>query len=403
MTPKILTIETPSWALPLLRPCRYKGIRGGRGSGKSHTVAEILIEESYVNPDLQTVCVREIQKSLSLSSKKVLEEKIRSLGLSDFFEITRTEIRRKGGEGLFIFQGMQDHTADSIKSLEGFDRAWVEEAQSLSARSLELLTPTIRKEGSEIYFTWNPESKNDPVDRFFQPDMLDERKILINVNYDQNPFLPRTLYEEMLMCRRTESPEKFRHIWLGEYNTVSEKLVFRGKWRIGEMAIGEETPFFGMDFGFAQDPTAVVKVYILGRTLYVSQEAGKVGLELDATAEFVKQRIAGIEKYVIRADSSRPESISYLKRNGLPRIEGVKKWANSVEEGIAHMRSFDEIVIHPSCKQTIEEFSTYSHKMNKHTGDILPDIEDKNNHFIDAIRYALVPMLRPSQGFMSRR
>lgn len=144
-----LKIETPRWSVPLLRPNRIKGAKGGRSSGKSHTFAEMLVEEHIHDKDLQSVCIREIQKSLKFSAKKLIESKIREFGVSHLFEITLTEIRRVDGQGLIIFQGMQDHTADSIKSLEGFDRAWVEEAQSISKRSLELLEPTIRKDGRD--------------------------------------------------------------------------------------------------------------------------------------------------------------------------------------------------------------------------------------------------------------
>jgi phage terminase large subunit len=158
----------PEWALPLLKPARYKGVHGGRGGGKSHFMAEMLIERCIDNPDLRVVCIREIQKSLKFSAKLLIEEKIEELGYGDRFEIFQSEIRRRNRKGLIIFQGMQDHTADSIKSLEGFEIAWVEEAQNLSRRSLRLLRPTIRREGSEIWFSWNPENESDPVDEFLR-------------------------------------------------------------------------------------------------------------------------------------------------------------------------------------------------------------------------------------------
>jgi len=163
-----LNIQTPRWCLPLLTPNRFKGGKGGRSSGKSHFFGEMAIEESIMDADLQFVCIREVQKSMKFSIKKLLEDKITSLGVSHMFDITLTEIRRIGGEGIIIFQGMQDHTADSIKSLEGFDRCLVEEAQSLSKRSMELLLPTIRAPGSEIWFSWNPENDYDPVEQLFK-------------------------------------------------------------------------------------------------------------------------------------------------------------------------------------------------------------------------------------------
>ena len=192
MASDTLQIKTPRWSLPLLEPSRYKGAKGGRASGKSHFFAELLVEEHVRDKDLQSVCIREIQKSLKFSAKKLVEDKIRALGVSHLFDITLTEIRRLGGHGIIIFQGMQDHTADSIKSLEGFDRAWCEESQSLSARSIELLIPTIRKPGSELWFSWNPEQHDDAVENLFRnnPD-----SILVHVNYTDNPWCPDEMFK----------------------------------------------------------------------------------------------------------------------------------------------------------------------------------------------------------------
>ena len=150
-----LQIDTPRAFLPLLQPSRYKGAHGGRGSGKSYFFAELLVERCLMQKT-HAVCIREIQKSLNQSVKKLIEEKIEVLGVAKYFEVQESLIKGKNGS-LIIFQGMQNHTADTIKSLQGYDIAWVEEAQSLSARSLELLRPTIRKEGSEIWFSWNPD------------------------------------------------------------------------------------------------------------------------------------------------------------------------------------------------------------------------------------------------------
>ena len=161
-----IRFQTPRWAVPLLQPMRYKGAKGGRGGGKSHFFAEMALDRMIENKNTNIVCIREIKKSIKFSVKKLVEDKIKENKLEGLFEITQTEIRRKNGDGVIIFQGMQDHTADSIKSLEAFDIAWVEEAQSVSERSLELLLPTIRADGSEIWFSWNPFTPDDPVDKF---------------------------------------------------------------------------------------------------------------------------------------------------------------------------------------------------------------------------------------------
>lgn len=214
-----LEIATPRWCLPLLTPKRYKGAKGGRGSGKSNLFAELVVEEMIANKDYSVVCIREIQKSLKYSAKKLIEDKIRALNVQHLFEITLTEIRRIGGKGIILFLGMQDHTSDSIKSLEGFNVAWVEEAQSMSERSIELLLPTIRAEGSEVWFSWNPTNENDPVEQFFKTESDD--KTLVHVNYTDNPFLPQTLQDEADRHKR-EKPQTFNHVWLGDYITFGE-------------------------------------------------------------------------------------------------------------------------------------------------------------------------------------
>jgi len=392
----IIDLKTAPIFEPLLESKRYKGAKGGRGSGKSHFFAECIIEAMLINPNARIVCIREIQRSLKFSSKALIESKINSLGVSEYFEITLTEIRAKRGNGLIIFQGMQDHTADSIKSLEGFDIAWVEEAQNLSKRSLELLRPTIRKENSELWFSWNPENETDAVDSFFKQ-MQDNQAtdyILIHANFSDNPFLPTELFNEQEYDRRY-NPSTYEHIWLGGYNTKSDALIFKGKFRVENFSTdGLGNPYHGLDFGFANDPTAAIRCYIHDRKLYISHEAGAVGLELDYTAEFLKERIENIYKYVIRADNARPESISYLKRHGLSMITPTIKGKGSIEDGIEFIRSFEAIIIHERCVETAREFRLYSYKTDPHSGDILPQILDENNHYIDALRYALEPLIK---------
>lgn len=392
----ILNIKTPRWAKPLLTPRRYKGAKGGRGSGKSHFFAEMLVESHILNPDCNSVCIREIQKSLKFSAKKLIEDKIRAMGVSDMFDITLTEIRNKNGNGIIIFQGMQDHTADSIKSLEGFDIAWAEESQSISRRSIELLLPTIRKPGSEIWFSWNPYLDTDPVETMINWNK-DDDSVCVHVNYLDNPFIDDILIKEAERHKRNK-PDSFDHVWLGQYATKSDSQIFKDKYEIKDFEIDKSfgIPLFGIDFGFANDATTGVKVYIKNDILYIYEEAYKVGLELDDTAMYLKSKISEIDKYPIEADCARPESISYLKRNGLPFIRGVKKWKGSVIDGIEFIKSFDKIVIHSKCENTISEFRLYSYKVDKRTDNILPDVEDSNNHIIDAIRYALEPVMKKS-------
>jgi phage terminase large subunit len=391
-----LDIKTPRWCLPLLEPTRYKGARGGRGSGKSHFFAELLVESMVMDANLQSVCIREIQKSLKFSAKKLIEDKIRSLNVSHMFDITINEIRRIGGEGIVIFQGMQDHTADSVKSLEGFNVCWVEEAQSLSKRSMELLLPTIRAPGSEIWFGWNPENDYDPVDLLFNGD--DEDCTCVHVNFNQNPFCPDELKAEAKRHAKA-NPDTYDHVWLGGYNKKSDAQIFNSKYVSYEFEPEKYwEPLHGLDWGFANDPTTAVRCYVNDNKLYVRYECGKIGLELNDTGGYISDRIPDAEKYVIRADCARPESISHVRR-WLPKMEACKKWPGSVEDGVEHMRSYEEIIIHPSCTETLNEFRKYSYKIHKQSGDILPDIVDKFNHYIDAIRYALGPLIKNTNTF----
>lgn len=378
--------------MPLLEPRRYKGAKGGRGSGKSHFFGESLVEAMVINPNTSAVCIREIQKSLKFSAKRLIEDKIEALGVSNLFKITQSEIKSNKGKGVILFQGMQDHTADSIKSLEGFNIAWVEEAQTLSKKSLQLLRPTIREEGSEIWFSWNPERKNDPVDEFFQN--ITEDMVLVHVNSEDNPFLPETLKLEREADRIRMSPEDYSHVWEGAYNEKSDALVFKDKYEVDYFEVDPSwTRLQGLDWGFSQDPTTANVIYLDDDgNLYIRYEANKVGLELDDTASFILDRIPDFKKYTTRADNSRPESISFVKRKGMPKLIGEPKL--KIEDGIEYMRSFKSIIIHPDCKETIKEFGLYSYKIDKRSGDILPVILDKNNHHIDDIRYALYPMIK---------
>ena len=384
-----LTLQAGRKFAPLLRPARYKGAHGGRGSGKSHFFAEKLVAKANSQLGLRAVCLREVQKSLKNSVKLLVEDKIRKFGLSDRFEILEAEIRTPGG-GVIIFQGMQNHTADSIKSLEGFDVAWVEEAQSLSQRSLDLLRPTIRKPGSELWFSWNPNKPTDPVDVLLRGEAPPSDAVVVEVNWDANPWLPDELKSDLEDDRRRD-PDKFQHVWQGHYSLNSEARIFRN-WVVEPF----DTPAdaihrFGADWGFAVDPTVLVRCHIEGRKLYVDAEAWQVGCEIDHTPKLF-DTIPGSRKFLIRADGARPETVSYMRRQGF-KITQALKGKGSVEDGIEFLRSFD-IVVHPRCKKVAEELTLYSYKTDPQTGEILPMLEDKNNHTIDALRYALEELRR---------
>lgn len=378
-----LDIPTPRWFLPLLEPARYKGVYGGRGSSKSHTIASYIIERCCM-AKCDVVCIREVQKSLSMSVKKLLEDKIEAFGLGSLFEIQRERIGTPFG-GVIIFIGMQDHTSDSIKSLEGFDLAWVEEAQSLSQRSLDLLRPTIRKPGSELLFTWNPNRDTDPVDVLLRSAEPPPNSIVVRANYKDNPWMPRVLLDE-LEYDQNRDPDKYAHVWLGEYQRNSEARVFKN-WKIEEFVTDPAAVIRqGADWGFSIDPTVLVQCYIIGRKLYVPHVAYRIGCEIvDTPALFMS--LPDAEKWPMVADSARPETISHLQKNGFPKIAAAVKGAKSVEEGIEFLKGFD-IVVHPRCKHLIDELTLYSYKTDPMTEQVIPVLEDKDNHVIDALRYA---------------
>jgi len=213
----VLQIPTAEVFVPLLQPGRYKGAHGGRGSGKSHFFAEMLIDDAMRNDGLRAVCIREVQKSLRESAKRLIEDKIISLNVSQYFEVQKEQIKTPG-DGVIIFQGMQDHTSESIKSLEGFDRAWCEESQTLSSRSLQLLRPTIRKDNSELWFSWNPRLEIDPVDQMLRVNMP-TNSIIVKSNWSDNPWFPDVLKQERLDCLYND-PDQYDHIWEGGYVTV---------------------------------------------------------------------------------------------------------------------------------------------------------------------------------------
>lgn len=214
-----LEIRTPRVFAPLLAPARYKGAHGGRGSGKSHHFAESAVERCIVRNGSRGVCVREVQKTLRESAKRLIEDKIQAMGVGSMFDAQADCIKTPGG-GIILFQGMQDHTAESIKSLEGFDWAWVEEAQTLSERSLELLTPTIRAPGSELWFSWNPRNAADPIDKLLRGPEPPPGAIVVRANYYDNPFFPSELEAERAYAERAKR-DRYGHIWLGEYEPAA--------------------------------------------------------------------------------------------------------------------------------------------------------------------------------------
>lgn len=401
-------ILLPAYAKPLWRAHRYKVIWGGRGGARSWTVARTLLLKA-AQRKLRVLCAREIQSSLRDSVHQLLRDQIDRMQLKGFL-VTDREIRHTNGS-LFLFEGLR-HNATKIKSLEGIDICWVEEAERISKESWNILIPTIRKIGSEIWVTFNPDQEDDATyQRFIVHPPRD--CWAVKVSWEDNPWLSPELREEKDYAYAVD-PESADWVWGGNIRQISDAQILRGKWKIEEFTVPYELdangqriplwsgPYHGQDFGYGPDPAAAVRLWVHDDILYVEQEMWKLHLELDETPEYAEQCIPGFADFVVRADSSRPDSISYLRRHGIPQIVGAKKHAGSVADGIAHLRSYKWIIIHPRCKYFAQEAKMYKYKVDERSGDVLPIIVDKHNHLMDAARYALDPLIQPRSraGFL---
>lgn len=355
-----------------------------------------MVEEAIGRPGLRAVCIREVQKSLEQSVKRLVEDKIEALGVGRLFEV-QDKVIKTPGRGLIIFQGMQNHTAESIKSLEGYHIAWAEEAQSLSQRSLDLLRPTIREPGSELWFSWNPSRSTDPVDALLRSKDRPPGAVVVQANWRDNPWFPEVLRLDKDWDQRRD-PDKYAHIWLGEYQRNSEARVFHN-WTTDEFETPADARFYhGADWGFSVDPTVLTRCYIVDRKLFVDQEAYEVGRAIDRTPGLFS-RVPTAASWPITADNARPETIDYMRRHGYPHIKAAVKGPGSVEDGIEFLKNYD-IVVHKRCQHTIDELTMYSYKTDPLTGEVLPVLEDKKNHVIDALRYAVEGLRRGHYGML---
>lgn len=373
---------------------RYRGAYGGRGSAKSFTFAKMAAIWGVVEP-LRILCTRELQDSIKESFHAELKNAIASEPwLAAAYDVGVDYLRGRNGTE-FLFKGLR-HNIGSIKSMAQIDLCIVEEAEDVPEASWQALEPTIRAPKSEIWVIWNPKLQGSPVDLRLRSEEPPARSRIVEMNYSDNPWFPVELDELRARQQRTLDPNTYAWIWEGAYLTRSDSQVFGGKWRVAEFEPGPDWdgPYQGLDWGFAQDPTAAVRCWLHGDRLYIEHEAGKVGLELDDTATYLAGEIPGFERYPARADSARPESISHVKRKGLPRILAAEKGKGSVEDGIENMRSYAEIIVHPRCVAVQSEMRLYSYKVDRLTGDVLPVLVDAHNHYIDAIRYALEPVMR---------
>ena len=390
-------IAIPPKLLPVFAPARgelrYRGAKGGRGSGKSFSFAKMAAVWGYAEP-LRILCTRELQNSIKESFHAELKNAIASEPwLADAYDVGIDYLRGKNGTE-FIFKGLR-HNMSGIKSMAQIDLCIVEEAEDVGEALWLDLEPTIRAEKSEIWVIWNPKVKGSATDNRFVKS-TPPRSRIVELNYQDNPRFPSVLAEQRKHQERVLDDAVYRHVWDGAYLEATEAQIFRNKFRVKEFEpkYNWDGPYFGLDFGFAADPSAGIKCWIADSKLYIEYDAGAVGLELDDTGLYMSTRVPGFNEFPVRADCARPESISYLSRHGISGIVACSKWQGSVEDGIAFIKSFDEVVIHPRCKATHDEFRMYSYKVDRLSGDVLPIIVDAYNHYIDALRYALEPVIQ---------
>lgn len=356
----------------------------------------LLIKSLQAN--VRILCARELQNSIQDSVHQLLVDQIVELKLTGAFQIQESKITTMAGSE-FLFKGLKGikNNAQAIKSLEGIDICWIEEGQAISQASFETLIPTIRKPGSEIWITLNPDQETDAVYQLVK--YPPENSIIEKVNWSDNPWFAQTsLPAEREWMLRTD-PDAYAHVWEGACRQTSDAQVLKNKYQVESFTPAShwDGPYQGADWGFSTDPTAFVRCWIDGTRLYVEREAYGVGIEIDAMPAFFDAAVPmapGAREITTRADSARPETISYMQRHGYPQLVSVDKWSGSVEDGVSFLRSFEKIIIHPRCSHTIEEARLWSYKIDRQSGDVLPVLMDRHNHAWDAIRYALAPLIR---------
>jgi phage terminase large subunit len=364
----------------------------------SWSIATALIAKSFEQKRL-ILCAREFQNSIADSVHRLLSNRITELDLYRYFDIQRNTIICTLTGSEFIFKGLHHNFAE-IKSTEGIDLVWLEEAQSMSEDSWRELIPTIRKKGSEIWVSYNPCNDEDPTHQRFVVKPRRGNALVVKVNWDENPWFPAELEEER-QWDLANDPDAYDWVWCGECRRISQASIFRNRYTVQSFEDPEQLDrlFYGVDWGFAESPTVILRMFIYDDCLYITHEAWGINVELDDLPAMFDGGIAkkngviwpgvpGVREWPIKADAARPETISYMRRQGFA-ISAAEKWPGSVEDGIAHLKGFKKIIIHPRCSHAVQEFRLYSYKTDPKTNEILPIVVKKHDHVPDAVRYAL--------------
>lgn len=382
---------TIPWAFrELFEPYEHKAFFGGRGSAKSHSFAEALLIEG--TQGFQRIAVgRQYHNSNDTSTHQLFADKIAANNMGGYWQVLNDEIRGPHGSTVRFF-GIE-RNPNSIKSLEGVTRFWGEEAQSFNKRSLSIILPTVRKPGSQLWWSWNPDKPDDPIEKLFRGPNPPPNSLIREVSFLDNDYFPGTRLANDSEALRLRDPEEWKHVYGGGYRKLSDAAIFK-RWKIGRIDTSGLRPLFGLDFGFSTDPAAFVKIYVdvEAKLIYIAAECYSAGVETDAYPAFL-DRITEARQYPITADSARPDTISYCNRHGFPMMHGAVKGPKSVEEGIDWLKGFD-FVIDPDCPHIKREFENYGYEVDKRTLSVLPTIAKGFDHAIDAIRYAVEELRR---------
>lgn len=414
----------------------FKCFRGGRGGMKTWQVGRSMLKKGFMHKE-KMLCGREYQNSMADSVQALMKDQSSQLGLDEFYSHTDSATSGRNGTEM-LYKGLKNNI-NSLKSLEGMKRLWIEEAQTISQNTLDVLLPTLRQPEIEIIITYNPDAEDDPIHKFVNG-LPPELCYTTHVNWYDNPWLPEALkIQKDLRLRRIEEAtndeereleqEAYDRIWLGKCRGTSHSRIFAGKcmqqdFRV-ERRIDEVTgqagyfingkpaygPYFGVDWGFSGSPTAACRVWISDECCWIDHELYEYRLDIDDTNEKLNA-IPLLSEHIVRADPARPESISFCSRDhvnkhgnvipGIKQLVGAEKWPESVEEGIRILRGFRKIIFHTRCTNFYEESRLYSYKIDAKTGDVLRDIVKKFDNLWDSLRYALAPYIKRSgkgQGF----
>lgn len=394
-----MKIEFPRKLNFLFHPARIKGARGGRGSGKSWGFARALLTIG-AKRKIRVLCTREIQKSIKQSVHQLLKDQIEAMGLVRFYEVFETTIRGKNGTE-FYFGGLSDQTADSLKSFEGVNVCWVEEAQSVSKRSWDILIPTIRAEGSEIWITYNPQLESDETHQRFvvkpPPDC-----VVVEMNYTDNPYFPAVLEKERLHAEQTMRPEDYRHIWLGACRPAVEGAIYFEAMSLAEGRI-RDVPHdcslkthVVMDLGMADSMTLILVQKVASEIRIIHYIEGNQRILADYSAELRGLRL---DNQAMNWGTVWLPHDGFQKRHQSGKDDAtimrglgwdVQQTPNvHVSSGIDRAREiFPRVYFNKQrTERLIECLKRYRWNINSKTGEATQPLHDEFSHGADAFRY----------------